>query len=266
MIPRVDNQEPTFKIVVKSEYILKACKDVIKSWPGVSWNADPLELDPQIFLTYYQQFVEYQERLEDKNRTEIETHVLSSVRLLNSTIACDYRTTLGTLNRLTKHGEITFQLLYGILIPRTLFVVQCGVTGLPRLLQLSYFQRTCIQGKPVYQLVLDSVDLIDQTMSNTVGVGRVQTVVHLPLFRGAIPITSLDAYPLKYHPDEASLREMITKRGKKWSALMGVHHKQYSGIAALKCDNKVVKHNVSTRFRLASCLLTCSLLRSGVAS
>ncbi len=36
--------EPTFKVVIKSEYILKACKDVIRSWPGISWNSDPLEV------------------------------------------------------------------------------------------------------------------------------------------------------------------------------------------------------------------------------
>lgn len=36
--------EPKFKIVIKSEYLLKACKDVIQSWPGISWNADPLEV------------------------------------------------------------------------------------------------------------------------------------------------------------------------------------------------------------------------------
>ena len=36
--------EPSYKIVIKSEYILKACKDVIQSWPGISWNSDPLEV------------------------------------------------------------------------------------------------------------------------------------------------------------------------------------------------------------------------------
>jgi hypothetical protein len=43
-IPKQENFEPTFKLVVKSEYILKACKDVIQSWPGISWNSDPLEV------------------------------------------------------------------------------------------------------------------------------------------------------------------------------------------------------------------------------
>ena len=43
-LPRQEHADPTFKLVVKSEYILKACKDVIQSWPGVSWNNDPLEV------------------------------------------------------------------------------------------------------------------------------------------------------------------------------------------------------------------------------
>ena len=45
-VPRQENLEPTFKLVIKSEYILKACKDVIQSWPGISWNSDPLEVTP----------------------------------------------------------------------------------------------------------------------------------------------------------------------------------------------------------------------------
>ncbi|KAG2024096.1 hypothetical protein CC2G_001684 [Coprinopsis cinerea AmutBmut pab1-1] len=246
-IPRNENLEKTYRIVLKSDYLLKACREVIDSWPGVSWNADPLELDPQIFVTFHDQFLEYERNLAEKKRTEFESHVLATVKLLNSTIASDYHTTLSTIRRLTKHGEITFDLLYGILIPRTLFVARCAVTGLPRLLKLSYFQRTVIEGKPMYQLVLESVDLIDRTMSNTVGVGLVQTVVYLPNFRGAVKIDSLDAYPLKYHHDEAGLREAALKRGQKWVSLMGVHHKQYDGVAAVKSMGKILKHNVRSR-------------------
>jgi hypothetical protein len=44
VISQIEGVEPTYKIVVKSEYILKACKDVIQSWPGISWNSDPLEV------------------------------------------------------------------------------------------------------------------------------------------------------------------------------------------------------------------------------
>ena len=44
VLSQIEGVEPTYKIIIKSGYILKACKDVIQSWPGISWNSDPLEV------------------------------------------------------------------------------------------------------------------------------------------------------------------------------------------------------------------------------
>lgn len=248
-IPRHENMEPTFKFVIKSGYILKACKDVIQSWPGISWNSDPLELDPEIFLTFFSEFTLYRDTLSSKKtRSDTEAHLLSTVSLLLSTLSTDYRSTISKINRLTQHAEITFELLYAILVPRTLFVASCAITGRPRLFKLTSFTRTAINGLPVYQLLCESVDTLNQL--DTVSVGRVQTVILVKHFRGTVPIRSLDVYPLKYHSDEAGLREMLLKRGKKWIGLSGVHHKQYSGIAALKVGDKIVKHNVNSRIMI----------------
>lgn len=45
-IPKAADQnlEPTFKVVVKSQYLLKVCKDVIQQISGLSWNSIPLEV------------------------------------------------------------------------------------------------------------------------------------------------------------------------------------------------------------------------------
>ncbi|KAH6903410.1 P-loop containing nucleoside triphosphate hydrolase protein [Coprinopsis sp. MPI-PUGE-AT-0042] len=251
-IPRNENMEITYKLVIKSDYILKACKDVVESWPGVSWNSDPLALDPQMFITMHEKFLEYEKGLsEKKQRTEFELNTLLSVRLLNSTIASDYRTTLATVKRLTQHGEITFALLHAILVPRTLFVARCASTGLPRLLKLSSFQKVTVNGKPMQQLVFESVDLIDMSMSGGVAIGEVQTVIHIQSWQGAVRIDSLDVYPVRYHHDEAGLKEAARRRGIKWVSLLGVHHKQYDGIASMKrqCETqcKIIKHNVRSR-------------------
>ncbi|KAF8797499.1 P-loop containing nucleoside triphosphate hydrolase protein [Phlegmacium glaucopus] len=248
---KVEGIEPTFKVVIKSEYILKACKDVIVSWPGVSWNSDPLELDPEVFITFHHLFLEYAENLQaQKRRSEEDTHILNSVNLLTSTIASDYCVTLATINRLVSHSEITFDLIHAILIPRSIMVARCVITGLPRLFRLTDWKRTCIDGMSVYQLNMESVDLVDRPMTHSVVVGKVQTVVFLRFVSGTVKIDSLDAYPLKYHPDEKGLREMITERGKKWVSLIGVHHKQFDGIAAVKCGNTLSKHNVRSRIMI----------------
>ncbi|CAA7269692.1 unnamed protein product [Cyclocybe aegerita] len=243
-----NNAEPEFKIVVKSEYILKICKDVIQSWPGISWNSDPLEMDPEIFLTFYNEFIAYGAALQaQKRRSEQEEHMLSSVNLLTKTLANDFRVTLAKIERLTSHGEITFALLYAILVPRSLMVARCSVTGLPRLFQLASWVRVALDGKPMYQLTLESVDLVDRPVTHSVVVGRVQTTVYLKPFKGTGKIDALDAYPLKFHHDAEGLKEAVLRRGKKWVSLIGMHHKQYDGIAALKCGDKVIRHNVRSR-------------------
>ncbi|KAJ7775948.1 hypothetical protein DFH07DRAFT_911992 [Mycena maculata] len=247
-IPQIENQKPTFKIVIKSEYILKACQDVIQTWPGVSWNSDPLEVEPEMFLTWLTNFAEYRDALAiQKRRSEQGTHVLASVNLLLDFLHQDYRTTIGTIERLTSHGEITFDLLYAIYVPRTLVVARCAVTGQERLFELQYFMRTTVDGCPVYQLTLEGIDLVDRPLTQSVTVGRVSTSVFIPYFKGATRIDSLDAFPLKFHSAGPQLRESIVRRGKKWVDLIGVHHMQYSGIAALKVMGKLMRHSVKGR-------------------
>ncbi|KAJ6587644.1 P-loop containing nucleoside triphosphate hydrolase protein [Mycena vulgaris] len=247
-IPQEEHRKPMFKIVVKSDYILKACKDVIQTWPGVSWNSEPLELEPEMFLTWLPNFVAYRDALAAlKPRSEQEDNILSSVNVLISFLSTDYRSTIAKIERLTSHGEITFELLYAILVPRTLMVAHCAVTGLERLFQLQHATRTSLDGVPVYQLALEAVDLVDRPLTQSVAVGRISTCVYLPYFKGATRINSLDAFPLKFHPGEAQLREEITRRGQKWVKLIGVHHMEYSGIAALKDACNIVRHNVDGR-------------------
>ncbi|KAJ7121717.1 P-loop containing nucleoside triphosphate hydrolase protein [Mycena epipterygia] len=62
--------------------------------------------------------------------------MLASVNVLLEFLAADYRSTIKTIERLTAQGEITFELLYATLVPRTLIVARCAVTGLERLFQL----------------------------------------------------------------------------------------------------------------------------------
>ena len=40
--PQQEGAEPTFQVIIKSPYLLQACKDVMKKIPGLSWNADPI--------------------------------------------------------------------------------------------------------------------------------------------------------------------------------------------------------------------------------
>lgn len=47
------SSEPTFQVVVKSSYLVSACKRVIGYIPGISWSADPLEVRFRFLLGVY---------------------------------------------------------------------------------------------------------------------------------------------------------------------------------------------------------------------
>lgn len=200
-----------------------------------------------MFITFFDNFVEYRDGLaEKKQKSEREAHILASVNLLLSTIATDYRTTLATIDRMKALGEIKFDLLYALLVPRSIFVANCAITGKPRLFKLMSVLRTNVDGKSAYQLYCESFDLVDRVTQGAAGVGKVQTTILIHSFKGTMKIQDLDVYPLKYHPEPEKLRAALLQRGKKWMGLIGVHHMQYSGIAAVKSQSgKLMKHNVS---------------------
>jgi hypothetical protein len=198
-------------------------------------------------VTFLPAFLAYRDALTaKKGKREEETYVLASVNVLLEWLHTDYRTTISTIKNLLSHGEITWDLLHAILLPRSIFVARCAVTGDFRAFKLNSVSRACLDGLSVYQLACESVDLIDKPMTNTVGVGRVQSIINIGRFKGTVKISSLDAYPIKYHPAEKELRKSLIERGRKWIALTGIHHKQYRGLGALQCGEKIIKHNVST--------------------
>lgn len=208
---------------------------------------DPLKLDPDIFIVFLDAFKEYVANLKSQKLTERQSYIVSTTSLLISTFESDYKNTLATINRLKSHKEITFDTLYAILVPRTTFVTRCAITGVPRLFELESSSRVSLDGVPCYQLNCESYDLVDRPATQTVGVGRVSTSILLRMFKGTVKIDTLDAFPMKYHPDVEALTRVTLDRAKKWVGLIGVHHRQFSGLAALKVGERLLRHNVKGR-------------------
>ncbi|KAJ7067648.1 P-loop containing nucleoside triphosphate hydrolase protein, partial [Mycena amicta] len=75
----------------------------------------------------------------------------------------------------------------------------------------------------------------------------VQASMFIPYFKGAARIDTLNAYPLRFHPNETQVVEMVKQRGQKWVGLLGIHHQECNGIAAVKAMNGVVRHQVKGR-------------------
>ncbi|KAI0752500.1 P-loop containing nucleoside triphosphate hydrolase protein [Daedaleopsis nitida] len=262
--------EPTFQVVVKSPYLLIACKDVIGKVQGVSWTAEPLELDPLLLLAFLPKFESYRNDLQAKRgRSTEDNYVLKTVTVLIEYLRKDYSTTLAKVANLTEHGEITFDTLFAIFVPRTTVITECPVTGEHRAFQLVSATKIHTLSGGVYDLICESVDAVDDVDSSTSAYGagafnpaapvlastpymppplpgmvdaglkqasgktygRVQSRMFVSFFKGTVKINSLDVYPIEYHPNAGQLEMALLARGRKWVSLRGIHHMQYNGSA-----------------------------------
>jgi len=247
-LPQQEGKEITFKVVIKSPYLLKACKDVIQEIVGLSWNSIPLELDPQLLLSFLPSFETYRSNLKTKaNASEEDGYVIASLDVLIEYLRRDYRQTIASIENLTSHGEITFDLLYAVMVPRSTVITHCPVTGELRALELISFTKIPTPSGFLCNLICEGIDAEDSEDSNSITFYRTQSRILLPDFDGTVKITSLDAYPIQYHPQEAELRRSLIARGLKWSKLTGIHHMSYKGTAGFKCQGKIVKYNLNSR-------------------
>lgn len=173
----------------------------------------------------------------------------------------DYCATIEKISNLLSHGEITFDLLYAILVPRAVLITECLVSGALRCMKLLSASNT--PQAPCYEIRCESVDVIDQTpMPGAPGhavmpldnfsptgadtsFGRVLHMINLPYFEGTIKIHELDIYPLQYHPQAKNVTEILAARGRKWVSLRGIHHMQYKGSGFRMINCRAHKHNVS---------------------
>ncbi|OBZ76844.1 ATPase family AAA domain-containing protein 3B [Grifola frondosa] len=268
--------EPTFQVTIKSPYLLKACKDVIQNIPGLSWTAEPLELDPNLLLAFLPRFETYMNNLKGKkDRSEEESNILTTVEVLIDYLRKDYRGTLAKIANLTSHGEITFDLLFAIMVPQTVLITECPITGEPRALQLVSASLVHTLTGGYYDLMCESVDAVDEsgTSSNNGGwapmpspdaqlrkagggkaFGKVQTRMLVGSFKGTVKINTLDVYPIKYHPGHVELERTLIARGRKWVSTRGIHHMHYHGLGAMAIGTgackKYIKYNVNSRIMI----------------
>ena len=281
-----------FKVVVTSPHLLNVCRDIIGQVPGLSWNSQPVkvsmlcsvsksfsltamiyQLDPLLLISFFPQLEKHAEKLQAATRNDDEEQMLSALSTLIKWLRANYGSTLANIANLTAHGEITFDLLYAVLVPRTILVTRDDATGEPRCLRLLSARRekgwrdderyilTCegveaADPKKDAEMRRNSKDDIDhnsdddddQTASvRPVGraFGTHTTKISIRMFGGTQKINRLSAYPISYHADPEGLKATLIKRGRKWASLNGVHHVYYRGLAGKEGHQSYIRYNVS---------------------
>lgn len=161
----------------------------------------------------------------------------------------NYSRTLSRIASLLSHGEITFELLYTLLLPGALIVHRCPVTGETRVLRLLHSSKTkSLNGTMCYELLCEGLEeaIVDRHhatsswsdgghISDAVAsisrarFGFAKHTLYIMVFDGVQKIDTLGAFPLQHHPDSETLTSRLITRAQRWAALCGMHHVHYHG-------------------------------------
>ena len=220
-------------------------------------------MEPEIFLGFLPAFEEYRDKLvaAKKTASDEDKYTLASLQVLIDYLYKDWKRTIASIRNLTSHGEITYDLLYAVFVPRTIVLTRCPSSNELRALEVVSAAQVCTMSGTFMDLTLESVDMVDEP-DGTTRFGRVRSRVTIPMFRGTVPINSLDAYPIKYHPTPDELHKVLLDRGRRWAALCEVHHMHYKGTAAIRVNNKMVKYNLNSRIMVDRGMFVVSISRS----
>ncbi|KDQ08103.1 hypothetical protein BOTBODRAFT_139298 [Botryobasidium botryosum FD-172 SS1] len=248
-----EDKNPVTTVDIRSAALAAVGKAIIGNFNGLSWHVTPVQVDPQVFLTFLPEFQAYEKNLLAKpDLDENETTTLQHLSLLLKYLTTEHATVLDRIGALLAHSEISFDLAWAILIPRRIFFTTCPITSQPRAVRLLTSSKvTSMMQAPYWQLNCEYVDSVGEHPSeakNNLGkFGVAEMEIHIRYFRGATKIASLSAFPLSYHPQEAAMRELLVERGRKWASLEGIHHMYYDGLAYQHQKCRWLRINIKTR-------------------
>lgn len=204
-----------------------------------------------MLLTFLPQLEKYEATLSAGPASEDNTSTITSIRTLVAYLRKNYQSTLAQIDNLTSHGEITFDLLYAILVSRTVVITRCTETGEPRALKLlsATWSGTCytlycqgVEGASADDDGGDNAGAADEPANATPSFGLYQICLNIAKFKGTRRINTLVAFPIEYHSDAEAIRARLVRRGRKWAVLNGIHHVAYRGLAT---DEMGSKYSVS---------------------
>ncbi|RDA84341.1 hypothetical protein CP532_4946 [Ophiocordyceps camponoti-leonardi (nom. inval.)] len=237
---------------IRSKLLRESLQEVIGNVRGASLVDETPKLDPNLLFLYLEDFRLHVKQLkttkptgeDKKDRKKMKTRIRDKRKHLKVLIAYldeDYAKIKDSLYPMLDSGIITFDLLWALWKPNTLiYGTTYGSGEDPRVFKvdMAYHHSTIMRGN---SYIVEGKYL--EFDGKKFGYGT--SAEDISEFQGARKITSLPCYPLKYHKDEARVRQKLIERGKKFVALSGVHYKCYSGVAYMKRKKgAIVKFNV----------------------
>ena len=177
------------------------------------------------------------------NDQDDKSGALQHLDLLITYIKNSYAATSSRLVPLLEDGEITYDLFWALFTPTAVLYTTCAGTDKPRCASLDYGEERVAQdGTKYYSLMCRYFDFDGDAL------GDVSMEIIIDSFRGVRRISSLIAFPLRFHPDQHAMRARLITQGRKFVSLMGSYHCHCRGAAFTRNNkNEIKKLSVSSR-------------------
>ncbi|KAH6846117.1 hypothetical protein AA0118_g10281 [Alternaria tenuissima] len=237
---------------IKSKLLRNALQDVFKDCKSISLVEDTPQIDPHTLFHYYEELKTFikktlKPKLKKAKKTKDQKRLkqqIAQCKLLLSYIDEDYSATRKALRPMLKAGTITYDLVWALFKPNTIaYTPTYHNKDDPRCFKVdtAYEYESWMTG--IKSWYVDGKYL--EYDGKSFGLGDHQITIQA--FKGHKKITSLSAYPLKYHKDPEGIRNQLIERGKKFVALQGMNFRLQKGIAYMKHKNNIIRFIINGR-------------------
>lgn len=194
------------QIDIKSKVLRNCLQEVFKECKSISLVEETPQLDPHTLFHYYDELKAHVKnelkpklkRAKKSKDKKLRTQQIAQCKLLLKYLDEDYTSVRKALKPMLKAGTITYDLVWALFKPNTIaFTPTYANKDDPRCFRVDYsyeYESWLTQAK---SLVVDGRYL--EYDGKHFGLGDHQ--VQIQAFKGHKKITSLSAYPLKYHKD-----------------------------------------------------------------
>ncbi|CAF9912370.1 hypothetical protein IMSHALPRED_000298 [Imshaugia aleurites] len=233
-----DDRNMHYKIFIdiKSELLRDVLRETLKGIPTVSLHGDKPEIRVEVLFHFLSQ-IESKRDINILESDKLTQHLDLLIRFLQE----HYASIIKTLPELLERGEMTFDLLWTLFPPNTVVYTSCVYSEEPKCLIFDFGEEKILKKGKFYILQCRYLDFNGKLL------GEVISNLLIPEFRGAKPISALEAFPLDYHQDLAKVKSDLIERGRRFASLKGIHHTAYHGLAHQKRKGEPFKFSVKGR-------------------
>ena len=176
-----------------------------------------------------------------------DTICLKHLDLLVDFIKTTYESTAQRLDSLLKNGEITYDLPWTLFEPNSMVYSACLGTDKPRCVIFDDSEEgETSNGLKYYKMECRYLDYNGRVFG--------ETSINLAIvkFRGKKRISTLNAFPLQYHPDEKAMKAHLVEYGRKFVSMLRTHHRHCRGTAFYMKDGDAITVFVDSRVMLGA--------------